>query len=85
MVKEYTMLSGQSLFDLAIQLYGDITQVFRLVADNPELDNIPSGFPGLVIQYEEQSTSLTEHYKNNTICCYDYTIHIFQKIIKFFI
>jgi len=67
MVKEYTMLSGQSLFDLAIQLYGDITQVFRLVADNPELDNIHSGFPGLVIQYEEQSTSLTEYYKNNTI------------------
>ena len=67
MIKEYTMLSGQSVFDLALLLYGDITQVFRILDDNPELDNILSGFPGLVIQYEEQSLSITEFYKDNKI------------------
>ena len=67
MTKEYTMLSGQSLFDLALLLYGDITQVFKIIDDNSELDNIHSGYPGLVITYTEQSLSLTEHFKNNGI------------------
>jgi len=68
MAKKYvTMRSSQTLFDLALQVYGDITQVFTLIADNPDLSNVHSGRAGLVVEYEEQTLSITEFYKKNSI------------------
>ncbi len=31
---------GQNLVDIALQYYGDVSGVFQLLANNPELDNL---------------------------------------------
>jgi hypothetical protein len=61
------MKSAQTLFDVALQVYGDIAKVFQLIEDNPDLDNVHSGNANLVVEYEEQNLSITNFYKNNTI------------------
>lgn len=65
--KIVTMLSSQTIIDLALQVQGDVSKVFDLIQDNEDIDNIHSGFAGARVEYEEQSLSLTEHFKNNTI------------------
>jgi len=44
----YKVLQNQNIFDLSLQVYGDIESVVQLIKDNPEIDinkEIPFGFP----------------------------------------
>ncbi|WP_080058287.1 LysM peptidoglycan-binding domain-containing protein [Spirosoma aerolatum] len=36
----YSIKSEQSLFDIAVEVYGDVTAVFWLLDDNPQLNGL---------------------------------------------
>jgi len=68
MAKKFvTMLSGQTIFDLALQVYGDPAQWIRLVQDNDVLINVHTKAVGAEIEYEEQTLSVTDFYVRNEI------------------
>jgi hypothetical protein len=54
-MKEHTVQAGQSLFDIAVIRYGDVTGITSLLADNKDLkgptDRI---YPGQRIKYRDQ-------------------------------
>lgn len=51
--KKYTVTSGQTLMDVAIELYGDITGMLRLIEDNSSLRDINSDLQaGQVLKYD---------------------------------
>ena len=66
-IKVVTMVSGQTSFDLALQLYGSVESVFTILADNDNLSNVHSEAVGQDIEYEEQGLSLTKHFETNSI------------------
>tara|TARA_R110002020_G_scaffold180781_1_gene375427 strand:+ start:2421 stop:2696 length:276 start_codon:yes stop_codon:yes gene_type:complete len=50
----YKTTNGQNIFDVALQTYGNIQSVVRLLIDNPELsinEEIPIGFE---LKYDDQ-------------------------------
>ncbi|WP_046245026.1 hypothetical protein [Hymenobacter terrenus] len=54
----YNVQEGQSLIDLAVQLYGDPQLVFKLAIDNGlTLDSVLDG--SMAIQYDETLTQLS--------------------------
>ena len=63
----YTIVEGQTIFDVALQLYGDCTKAYQIVQDNPVL--IPSllerNLIGKTIVYTEQTNFIANHYKTN--------------------
>lgn len=65
--KIVTMLSSQTVIDLALQVQGDATKVIDLIQDNSDLDNIHSGVAGIQVEYEEQTLSITEFFRKNSI------------------
>ena len=65
--KVVTMLSNQTVYDLALQLYGSVDQVFTLLDDNDNLTNVHSTAVGQDVEYEEQTLGLTNHYRDNNI------------------
>lgn len=63
----YKVKSGQSLYDVSIQLYGDTSHILDLVKLNPTLD-INSGLvANQVIYYEKQNTVLTNYLATNSL------------------
>jgi len=57
--KIVTILSTQTLFDVALQLYGSAESVFELLSLNPSINNITDdGITGLNVNYETQQTAL---------------------------
>jgi hypothetical protein len=58
-MKIHTVQSGQSLFDIAVIRYGDVTGITFLLADNKELkgptDRI---YAGQQLQYRDQAIDL---------------------------
>ena len=70
MIKTVKIREGQSLFDLALQLYGDATKVIDLCKLNPY--TIPSvmtnNITGFTINYEVQDNQVANYFStNNTI------------------
>jgi hypothetical protein len=65
-IKSVTITSDQSLFDITLQYYGDVTKVYDLIALN---DWIPSvmynNLKGKTLNYEEQNTTVTNYFKAN--------------------
>src|SRR5688572_3154586 len=63
-VKTYTVREGQSLFDLALQLYGDVTKVYEIIKLNPvSIPNIMArNLKGLTINYEVQNNEVANRY-----------------------
>lgn len=48
----YTVLNGQTIFDIALNTYGDPSYVYQLIQDNPSLVNIDtSPSPGISITW----------------------------------
>lgn len=43
---KYIVTSGQKLMDIAIEVYGDMTGIFELLEDNPELSTVQDGLEG---------------------------------------
>jgi secreted PhoX family phosphatase len=56
-MKEFKIHDGMSIFDLALQLYGSIENVYTLITDNENIENINENQnPGKVIQYAESKS-----------------------------
>jgi phage tail protein X len=52
----YTTVLGQNIYDLSVLLYGNTTNIVKLVQDNPGLDRVSKNIPaGTVITYDAQS------------------------------
>lgn len=64
----YIIREGQSLFDVALQLYGDVTKVVELCANNPT--KIPSvitrDLVGVSIEYTPQDNDVANAYRTNS-------------------
>tara|TARA_Y100000588_G_scaffold217747_1_gene231659 strand:+ start:917 stop:1258 length:342 start_codon:yes stop_codon:yes gene_type:complete len=43
---KYIVSAGQSLMDIALEVYGDITGVFELLEDNPDLATVQDDIEG---------------------------------------
>lgn len=59
---------GQSIFDMAIQMYGDISYVWKILSDNPELLNIQNqDITGFELKYDKQLFSNVVYFDINKI------------------
>jgi hypothetical protein len=54
----------QSIFDIAIQCYGDASKVYQIVQDN-NLDNIHTDITGKTLTYTDPLSSLTNNFRVN--------------------
>lgn len=65
-MEEYTTLQGQSIWDLSVLLYGNTSNIVKLVQDNPGLGFIGKTIPaGTVVKYVKQKgNQVTEFYIN---------------------
>ena len=64
----YRVKQDQTLFDLAIQLYGDAGQIFRIIDDNPVITEVLLDITGLTIEYDDTvNTNLINFLKTNKI------------------
>ena len=63
-MENYTTREGQTIFDLAIQLYGDVSQALTIVRNNDSIDSLNSNVPtGTVIQYEDPKNTITNQFR----------------------
>jgi hypothetical protein len=62
MAKEYKIREGQSLTDVAIQLFGSTEKLAQLIYDNPQLGSLENDNPaGLTVTYEDpEDTAVTD-------------------------
>lgn len=64
--KEYTVQFGQSVFDLAINLYGDLSRVWDIIDDNnfgAGLDTDLEGGQVILIREQFINNNITEYFK----------------------
>lgn len=65
---KYTILEGQSIFDVALQLYGDISFVYKLIQDNPTITDIHYDYlKGLEVVYEPTTDSNVVFFDTNQV------------------
>ena len=67
--KSVTVKDGQTLYDLALMCYGDVSKVFELVRLNPEtIPNIlTNNLQGKTIIYDETFNDTTNYFIKNGI------------------
>lgn len=64
----YLVKDGQTLFDLALQLYGDVSKVYELIALNSSIENINSNdLQGVTITYNDPKNDVSEFFKNKPV------------------
>ena len=63
----YKTVGGQNIFDVALQTYGNIQYVVKLLQDNPALDINEEIGIGTLIQYEDQVNQLKTFVTNKGI------------------
>ena len=65
----YTIQEGQTIFDVALQLYGDVSQVYTIIKANPtQLESILTrNLSGKVITYELQDNDIANYFRTNAI------------------
>lgn len=67
-IKTVTVKEGQTIFDLSLQLYGDVSKIYDLIKLNPKIENITyNNLTGMVILYDDFKTETTEYFKTNQI------------------
>jgi hypothetical protein len=63
-----TIKEGQTLFDIALQLYGDVSKVYQVIADNPEIESVNTKeIAGFEVKYTVQGNKVTEYYKKENL------------------
>jgi hypothetical protein len=66
--KSTLVRDSQNLFDLSLQLYGDVEKVFQILQDNPGFGSLDNGsLTGREVFYTEQGQTLTDHLKINEL------------------
>lgn len=66
----YTIKSGQTIYDVAIQLYGDAGKTPQLVSDNLSVLNnglMTTNLVGVIVSYTDPNTSITNYFRTNNI------------------
>lgn len=67
-IKSITITEGQTLFDIALQYYGDVSKIIDIIKLN---NNIPcitfNGLTGLTINVDEQNNDTVNYYKSKSI------------------
>lgn len=60
----YTIRHGQTLFDIALQLYGDVSKVYEIIKLNPtKIPHILTrNLSGLTITYEVQNNEVANRF-----------------------
>lgn len=67
-IKTIIATEGQTIFDLALQLYGDVSKAYDLIALNSNIPNITSNdLEGFVISFDDPKNETTEFYKVNNV------------------
>ena len=51
-IQTYTAKSGQSIFDICLQVYGTLDLIMKLIQDNNIASLNSSGFTGFVFNYD---------------------------------
>ena len=69
MIKTVKIREGQSLIDLALQLYGDATKIVDLCKLNPTtIPNVnTNNITGLTINYEVTSNEVSDYFLTNKV------------------
>lgn len=63
----YKAIGGQNIFDIALQTYGNVQDVVKLLVDNPGLDLNQEIPIGLEIKYEDQENEFKTFVTNKNI------------------
>ena len=65
----YTIKEGQTIFDVALQLYGDVSEVYTIIKANPtQLTSIlDRNLPGKIIEYTIQDNPIANYFSTNQI------------------
>lgn len=64
----YKTLDAQNIFDIALQLYGDVSKAVQIMQDNPNINSITEDFPGGTrVKYSSLRNSIRVYYQNNNI------------------
>jgi hypothetical protein len=66
-MNEYRVKSGQSLYDVSVQLYGDTSHVVDLLKLNTDLTVNSNLQANQVLKYENQNTVLTNYLATNSL------------------
>ena len=66
-MSEYRIKSGQSLYDVSVQLYGDTSHVLDILTLNPTLTTNSNLEANTLINYDKQNTTLTNYLNTNTL------------------
>lgn len=68
-IRSHRIKQDQNIFDLAVQLYGDVQYMFNLTDANTKIISLNNtqDFTGLEVQYAEQSFAVTEYFRKNGI------------------
>ena len=66
---QYTIREGQTILDVALQLYGDASKVVTLCQKNPvKLPNVlTKTLTNVTIEYDIQNTEVTKYFATNAI------------------
>ena len=65
--KNVTITNNQTLFDVALQLYGSAEAIFDVIANNSNVENLETDLTGLTINYEINNTFAQKYYINKGI------------------
>ena len=60
--KIVTVKQGQSIFDLALQLYGSADNWIDLIRENPQIENIESDLTGMQLSYVINNSQVQKSY-----------------------
>lgn len=60
--KVVTAKSTQTAFDLALQLHGNVDEVFTLIEENPEIENLETDVTGIEVSYRINDTFVQKSY-----------------------
>ena len=67
-VIQIKITEGQTLFDIALQYYGDVSKAVDIIKLNSNIPNLLfNGLNGLTISVDEQNNDVVNYYKTNNI------------------
>ena len=68
-MEEYKTIEGQNIFDLSNLLYGNTSNIVKLLTDNPALGYIVKNIPaGTVVKYTKQKgNNITNFYISESL------------------
>jgi len=65
--KIVTIKDGQTIFDITLQVYGNISFVYKLIQENSNIDNINADIVNKSVVYEVQTLNLTNYFNTNQV------------------